>query len=198
MANTKTKGITKTSDVETVTLKYDAPRWGDYNRPQDNERKAELPIGAWFLEKFDHDVIEIGEVMNSHIPCTHTIYDPRAEMPGTISKDARELDYKGKNVLSISTIEHVGDGDIDLIKKIQKQAKNYIITFPVGFNQDFDQRVSESNIEYFVIERSLDDKNTWTQITDKDLSGYKYNDPYYAGHAIVVITNLNVVFKFKH
>lgn len=198
MANTKTKTVTKTYDEGLVTLKYDADRWRDYNCHQGNERKAELPIGAWFLEKFNHDVVEIGEVMNSHISCTHTIYDPRAEMPNTISQDARELDYKGKNVLSISTIEHVGDGDLDLIKKIQKQAKNYLITFPVGFDLDFDGRIADSGTEYFIIERSLDGKNDWTQVTNKDLSLYKYNSPYYAGHAIVVITNLNVKFKFKH
>lgn len=185
------------TDTETVTLLFDASRWGTYNSPQDNERKAELPIGAWFLEKFNHDVIEVGEVMNSHIPCTHTIYDLRTEMPGTIAKDARELDYKDKNVLSISTIEHVGEGDLDLVRKIQKQSKNYLITFPVGFNTDFDERVAASDIDYFVIERSTDGINTWTQIDSRDISSYKYNVPYYAGNAIVVITNLKVKFELK-
>lgn len=186
------------SETETVTLLFDAPRWGSYNSSQDNERKAELPIGAWFLEKFDHDVVEIGEVMNSHIPCTHTIYDLRGEMPGTTVQDAKQLDYHNKNVLSISTIEHVGEGDVDLIKKIQKQANNYLITFPVGFALEFEKRLLESGIEYFVIERSLDGKNDWTMVTNKDLSKYKYNSPYQAGHAIVIITNLNVKFKFKN
>lgn len=183
---------------ETITLQYDTPRWGTYNNPEDNERKAELPLGAWFLEKFNHEVVEVGEVMNSHIPCTHTIYDPRAEMPGTISQDGRTADYKGKNVLSISTIEHVGDGDIELIKRIQKEAKNYLITFPVGFEVAFDQRVMDSDIEYFIIERSADGSNKWTQTTNKDFSLYKYSDPCNAGNAIVIITNLKVDFNYTY
>jgi hypothetical protein len=186
------------SDLKSIVLKYDLPRWGTYNSPKDNERKAELPIGAWFLKKYDHDVIEIGEVMNSHIDCKHTIYDLRNEMPGTIVKDAREIDYTGKNVLSISTIEHIGSDDVDLIKRIQTESNNYLITFPVGFARDFEQRLVESGIDYFIIERSSDGVNDWTQVTNKDFSLYNYNSPYAAGNAIVVITNLNVKFSYEH
>jgi len=182
---------------DTVTLKYDLERWGSYNQPGNNERKVELPIGTWFLDKFNHDVVEIGEVTNSHIPVTHTVYDLRNEMPGTIVQDARELDYKKKNVLSISTVEHVGEGDLELIQRIQKESKNHLITFPVGFNRELEAKLVESGIEYSVIVRSTDALNTWKQTDNKDLSLYNYNNPFYAGNAIVVITNLNVEFVFE-
>ena len=95
--------------TEHVKLYYG--QWSNYNDPENNERKAELPIGFWFIDRFEGDVIEIGEVTDFYAEACHPVYDLCTERPTTIKKDAFDVDYREKNVLSISTVEHVGFGD---------------------------------------------------------------------------------------
>lgn len=183
-----------------VVLQYD--RWTAVG----TERKAEMPLAAWFLEQFDHDVIEIGEVCPCEIgDVKHTVYDYGPAKETTIRMDASDVDYTGKNVLSISTIEHVGNGDygyaredkkaINLLKKMIDQSNNYLITFPIGYNREFEKDITDSAIQYIIIER--DGNSNWTQVDNKDFSCYNYNSPYSAGNAICVFTNMDKVFSFK-
>jgi hypothetical protein len=187
--------------MDKIKLKYGD--WGPYNSPNNNERKAELPIMFWFMESYSDNLIEIGEVSDFYRPAEHTIYDLVNQRETTIVMDAFDIDYTGKNVISVSTIEHVGFGDyghnkeegkaIRLLKKIMSQAKNYLITFPIGFNLDFQKEILDNNIEYSIMSRTC--LQTWKN-DDKDFSKHKYNSPHYAGNAIGIITNLKVEFEF--
>mgnify|MGYP003349570781 FL=1 len=43
-------------NAETITLYYG--NWANTGC----ERKVEMPMASWFIEHFDHDLIEVGEV----------------------------------------------------------------------------------------------------------------------------------------
>jgi len=187
-----------------VTLYYG--NWGDYNCPDSNERRAELPLGAWFINQCEGDIIEIGEVMPYHLKdIKHICYDYHPHREETIQKDAMSIDYTDKNILTISTIEHVGFGDyglekidgqaLELLKMIIDNAKNYMITFPVGYNKDFEKDIVDSGMDYILLERN--DNNFWKQVDHKDFSIYNYNSPYGSGNAICVFTNLAKEFEYK-
>ena len=187
-----------------VYLSY--KNWGLYNNPEVNERKAELPIAFWFIENFPDRLFEIGEVTPFYAEPHHTVCDTIPEKPSTIKIDANDLDYSDKNVLSISTVEHVGSGDyglpvephkaIKLVKKMISGANNWLITFAVGSNIELEADLGKNGIEFFLLERKLD--NTWRTANHCDLTRYKYNDPLPHGNAVIVITNLNVVFMFEN
>lgn len=187
--------------TETIKLQYQ--EWGSYNSPDSNERKAELPIMFWFIENYSDNLIEIGEVSDFYRPSKHIVYDLVKERESTIVKDAFDVDYRNKNVVSVSTFEHIGFGDyghqkeqgkaFKLLLKIIDQATNYLITFPVGYNRDLEKEIVENYIHYSIISRTS--LNTWKTV-ENDFNKYQYNSPQYAGNAIAVITNLNVTFKF--
>lgn len=189
--------------METVKLKYG--KWSTYNDPKTNERQAELPLSFWFIEKFNNDVIEIGEVTDFYKPAAHTVYDLVKERESTIQKDAFDVDYKGKNVLSISTVEHVDSGDygnpadkhraVDLIKKIIDESDNYLISFPVGANRRMEDDILEKGYRYILLERN--EQNFWRQANHTDFNKYEYNYPHYAGNAIAVLTNLDIKIEFE-
>jgi hypothetical protein len=179
-----------------IKLHYDF--WGPYNNPRINERNIELPIAFWFIENYNDNLIEIGEVTPFYRDHQHPVYDLSSELPER-RRDVFDLTLADKNVLSISTVEHVGFGDygnkpephlaIKAIKKIMKESRNYMITFPVGYNKELDIDVMEKlNMQYFIMFR--DEANKWSMADHKNMAQYQYNNPYYAGNAICVITNI--------
>src|SRR5204862_183575 len=110
----------------------------------------ELPMAFWFLEQFRHDranLIEVGEVTPFYAPPAHAVFDPAAEKPGTVKCDAAEIDYRGKHLLSVSTIEHIGTSeygqvpDPALLPRVlgkMLESRTYFITFALGFNPQLD------------------------------------------------------------
>ena len=187
-----------------VKLEYGGSWITGYNCPDSNERRVELPLAFWFIKNYNDDLIELGEVTDFYIDAKHPVYDLCKEREHTTKMDISDVDYVGKNVVSISTIEHVGNGDygyeIDdkkakaLLDKIFNGAKNYLITIPVGFNRDLEQTIVDNNIKYILMVR--DCLNNWKQVDDKELKDYEYGTPYGAGNAVAIITNLNVEFTF--
>jgi hypothetical protein len=191
-------------DKEVIKLEYGGGWHTGYNCPDTNERRVELPLAFWFINNYNDNLIELGEVTDFYIDAKHPVYDLCKEREHTTQMDISDVDYTGKNVVSISTIEHVGNGDyghqkdenkvLPLLNKIFDNAKNYLITIPVGFNRDLEKVIVENNIEYILMVR--DQNNNWKQVKDKELKDYKYGDPYSAGNAVAILTNLNVEFTF--
>lgn len=185
-----------------IDLEYGS--YGGYNRPDLNERKAELPIAFWFISEHGDDLIEIGEVTDFYVPAKHVVYDLTTERASTTKMDARQVDYCNKNVLSISSIEHIGFGDyglpaephaaIRVLERITKDSKNHLCTWPVGYNAELDSDLMGSGIPYSVLER--DAENRWQAVDHGDLSLYRYDHPHPYGNAIVVVTNLDIRFRF--
>jgi len=160
------------------------------------ERSAEIPIGNYFLSRFQ-DAIEVGNAL--HSKTKHTIIDKFDKSNECLNIDALDYDYTGKNVLSISTIEHMGikqygetqiskDHGIKFLQKIIKEAKNYLITYPPGFNKDFDKQIAsiKENLKFVILHK----QKNWQQDLTKNL-----NKSYPGNIAICIITNIEEFLK---
>jgi hypothetical protein len=176
-----------------------------YNSPTHGERNIELPLAFWFLEQFKHDmenVIEVGEVTPFYKKSRHVVYDAVPEKSATIKKSAADVDYHGKHLLSISTIEHIGTDDygqtpdptlLPAVLGKMITSKNYFITFALGYNPQLEDLIKDER--FLVLERTAPTK--WRQTENKQLGNYKYHSPWYAGNAICVLTNLECLqFEF--
>ena len=191
-----------------TTLEYfDHP----YNNTAVNERRVEIPLAMNFINKTHDSLLEVGCVMPYYMAISpsvisYNIIDMFDLHPRCLAIDARGFNYTNENVLSISTIEHIGTSDygatagdphsaFDCLNKIIKQAKNYLITWPVGYNKILDDDLRMSDIDYIILERT-NAANEWQESNymrpyDRaELQAYKYSEPFTCGNAIVIITNL--------
>ncbi len=176
-----------------------------YNNPTHAERNVELPLAFWFLDQFKNDlsnVIEVGEVPPFYAPPAHAVYDVACEKPATIKMDAVRVEYPGKHLLSISTVAHIGTTDsgqtpnpalLPAVIGKMLAAKNHLITFPLGYNLQLENLIK--NEHYVVLERIAPTK--WRQKSDRNLAGYQYHSPWYAGNGLCILTNLDLELEFS-
>ena len=155
-----------------------------YNSPQTNERNIELPLAKYFIWKYRNHITEIGAVTPYYYATNHIIIDMNDTHPlVNFREDARGFDYTNRNILSISTLEHIEKG-YELFKRIIETANNYLITIPVNFNKPFDKKINRIKEDRFFMRY----KDTW------ELGGRFSKDyPYVPGRgatAIAVYTNL--------
>jgi hypothetical protein len=130
-----------------------------YGHTWNTEREIEIAIALRWLERNQQDVVEVGAVMPYYQDnVKHEVidpYDPRA----TIRDFMENQDLLIMNVLSISTIEHIGttdyatnerqnivdeDAAINALKQILDDADNCLVSFPVGYNKFLDAWVEEN------------------------------------------------------
>lgn len=149
--------MSNTFHINDLSLRYARSAFND---AWQNERSVEVALGHWFLDRFaptqvttgrvgdDHTVrgqpvLEVGCVMPYYGRALHDVIDLCDEHP--VSKKANALDYEytGRNVLCLSTIEHMhkkeysNGSDLDgvtCLRKILTSASNYLITFPTQYN----------------------------------------------------------------
>ena len=146
--------------------------------------------------------VEIGCVSPYYFDTNHHIYDPTDPHPSSIKEYAQNVDIKGLNIVSISTIEHFDQNDyhstnsgpatdpIIYIEHILKYANNYLITVPLGFNTKLtNYLLSESAFDTFLA-RTTD--NEWLQKKQKELTQTDtiYNSYTYYANSICVIENI--------
>ena len=143
------------------------------------ERSVELSIADDWIN--DHDeIIEIGAVTPYYWPGRiKDIVDPTDKHSlVNLRKCLFEVDVFGKNVLSISTIEHVGQAEygleketclaISAIEKLTTQAIDFLITIPVGWNKHldaylFDENKNKNFRQYFLSRGHGCIDNKWIQ-----------------------------------
>lgn len=163
------------------------------------ERSVELAIARMWIELHKTDLIEIGAVTPYYFPrVIKDIVDPTDNNKlVTQHKSIFEINLENKNVISISTVEHIGTGDyglkeelnsINAIEKIMKESKHYLITYPIGYNKLLDDWTKKHFRERYVTVLSsgrLD--NNW--IIRKDIGVFKTKYRYidYCGTAIAVL-----------
>lgn len=128
-------------------------------------------------------------------------------------QDATYATFHGASVLSISTIEHIGydnegmdraegvrisvkDGSWDawvrswdagpaLLKRIMREAAEYLVTFPVGFNPHLDAVVSQTPgmAKFARVARRVDARNRWEVDPVGSFEyGYDFRDTYSVNH----------------
>jgi len=199
-----------------MTVKYDlAPSeyFIDPINSKDNERIVELKISMNHYEDLynagsKNNVVEIGNVLGFYGYCEHECIDKFAQMPdispaGEVKNiDALDFDFTGRDIISVSTIEHIGTTDydnpianegqdaVDVLKKIEQESKSFFITFGPNYNNPLDNYV-KSNLESYDwhgwVRTAIDkwdytaqDMKVWDQITD---------DPWPFANGIILLRN---------
>ena len=175
-----------------------------YNNTLINERSVELVLGFRYIELTGENLLEVGAVTPYYYKLDHKCLDP-TDHKATISSLAEDHDYKNKNVLSISTVEHVGMGDgfglpeqkdlaFEVLRKIHHESKSCLVSWPIGYNQVLDSAVKD-NLEEFqhFFYTKTSKKPKWKLIKDKSGFDSKYDSPFKAGNTVIFITkNLNL------
>ena len=173
-----------------------------YNNTKYNERSVEIPLAFDFLKRFnDKNAIEIGAVVPYYCDnIIHDVYDIADPYEKCIRTDLTKTNFsfENLNVLSISTIEHIGNGDYGLeidrnagiifLKKIINESKNYLITFPWGFNKSFDNQILDNKINFTLIKRVSEFE--WMHDITNNVDDILYNHPYCCGNSVILITNI--------
>jgi len=143
------------------------------------ERAIELALADdWLQNRFD--VCEVGAVTPYYWPGRVKIiidpYDSNTLVTDRVSLFERS--YIGLDVLSISTIEHVGTGDyglsphesaIEALELIIKQARTFLLTIPLGYNKLLDAYcfMNQDKYKYCL---SIYSRNTIDNRWEKELS----------------------------
>jgi len=145
------------------------------------ERTVELSLADYWLNHVS-DVYEVGAVTPYYWPNrVKAVIDP-ADSHGAVTSRTSlfENDFTGKNVLSISTVEHVGTGQygisesknsIDAIIKLLNESNQCLITAPLGWNTILDKYLLDGEYEQtgytfrFMIRQSDD---TWVPAERKN------------------------------
>lgn len=178
---------------------------GYYNDYAD-ERRLEVPLLKLFVDLFRNDtrLMEVGAVSCHHFPGNHEIYD--ATEKGAINSLAEDLNYKGRFVASISTIEHIGKPDYGLevhpyrcitVLNNMLEASSYLITFPIGYNKLLDSYIknivlNSNPSDVYTFHR--DEGNDW-YLDDAVKMDYAYGNPFIYGNGVCLISNLKEFTK---
>ena len=177
-----------------VTYYFDHPR----NTTLINERAVELILSLRYIDLTKGELIEVGAVTPYYIKSNHECIDPTD--PKATTKDfAENYDYRNKNVLSISTIEHIGRGDYNLEKneilafntlnKIYEESKSCLISWPIGYNKFLDN-ITKNNLNkfnyFFYVKRNQDP--LWELVNDEEGFNFNYGSPFAAANSIIFIT----------
>lgn len=149
-----------------------------FNEAYKNERSIEVAIGRWFLAKYGNQVLEVGAVMPYYGSENHEIIDLADEHPKSKKVNALDFDYSNRNVLSISTIEHMmkkeygnasDDDAITFLTKVLTKAPNYIITAPTGGYNPYLEEYLKARPEIpRTIMRRTNWKNEWIKHSDNN------------------------------
>jgi len=177
-----------------------------YKNVRMTERAVELALTKeWLKDKTE--VIEVGAVTSYYWPnLIKDIVDPADNHPLVNYKCSLfDKDFTDRNVLSISTIEHVGtfEHDLQLVEdcvealiKLIKESKNCLITFPVGYNKKLDEYIksgqykdmelkNNEKLEVTVFDRGIID-NIFKQVPFEKWPKLKYSR-YTGARAVAII-----------
>ncbi|MCI1273677.1 MAG: hypothetical protein LKG27_04490 [Clostridiaceae bacterium] len=179
-----------------------------YTDKRMTERCLEIAIAKKWLENTEGEVFEIGAVTPYYFPhAVNHICDPYDKHIKVDYKCSMfDINLTNKNVICLSTIEHIGTGDYNLkakknenaifaFEKIVKEANTCLITFPVGHNKELDKYFSNTslknypNISILMYERNSTD-NCFIETNDfKNILKKTYGP---IGANAVVIINKNL------
>lgn len=180
-----------------------------YDKDRTSERRIEVAFGLDFVKRFPAEtILEVGAVLQAHESINHEVVDLFDPYEKSIRQDAVTYDYTGKNVLAISTLEHIGRDDYKkdgfsqelipenaskCLEKIIKEANKYLITIPVGYNTYIDNYIANMDTPALWLVRDAD--NDWFEHPDGNVLEKKYNSPYNFANGLIVLTNIDEFFS---
>ena len=170
-----------------------------YNRAWMNERSVELSLALDFLSEAVGRTLELGNVTSHYVSPAHDVLDKYENYPGVINEDI--ISYAAEpydNILSISTIEHVGwdESPREPEKVLQayrslvallRHGGRMLVTCPLGYNSYLDQSIFDGSLTF---ERTaflmrVSQANIWVEVDVDRAHGACYGSPF---------ANANVVF----
>ena len=159
-----------------------------------NERCIELAIGMRYMEKVGHDnLVEVGAVMPHYGYCEHPIIDlfsddhPAGDVQAV---DAETCDFTGKDVLCLSTIEHIGKEDYDnsdidaekairILDKITAESNSFLVTWGTRYHNELDTYVKNSLDKYDWFGYIKREEKLWEYTgTDMAVWDQEFDKPY--------------------
>lgn len=159
-----------------------------YNNTLQNERCIEIPLAVRYLKESNlSNVIEVGAVMPYYFEVPYPVIDI-ADPKATHIQDACDIDYVNKNVLSISTLEHIDEvpdskqSSIDLLKRILNDSKTCLLTIPMGYNKTLDDFIL-SSINYHAYKKIT--QHLWEYKTS--ISTCLYGSPFMFANGLLVL-----------
>jgi hypothetical protein len=154
------------------------------------ERTVELALADWWLTQvLSENLVEVGAVTPYYWPNrVKNVVDPIDPHPQVCDRSSiLDLDMRGKSVLCISTLEHVGSGEYGLppdpsalrtaVKKLFAEATAFLVTMPTGYSSRADEVIFKSPLPSDVIARCLvrpPGSAYWKQAADPDIARFPY------------------------
>jgi len=176
-------------------VKYPDKRFHDL--PTDSDRTIEIPL-IWdeVIKYKPEEVLEVGNVLGYYIDRKHDVVDLLEKGDDIITADIRTYkdEKKYKLIVSITTLEHVGDGkdghDIDelgIINAINNMLElleaggRIIFTVPVGHNPYMDNLFKEQKIvcDNIYAYKRIDALNNWLRLPYDDIKNSELYVPYW-------------------
>ena len=169
-----------------------------YNTTWENERTVEIPI-IWDLIHANRGrrVLEIGNVLLHYFPYTHDIVDLYERYLGVINEDivCFRPQIKYDLIVSISTFEHIGCNDNELvepgkfIKAIDNVLTNvlapggvFILTLPLGQNREMERIIASGIVKFSYIscmQKTDPSHNNWQEVTWEYIKANEINQSGY-------------------
>lgn len=171
-----------------------------------SERAVEIPLAVDFLSNAvrGEPVLELGCVLPYYIlkAKNHRVCDLMDGHPENERRDIRTLPDAdlATNVVSISTLEHIGTSDYGIeakgdaesvlvLKRILTQAKRCFLTFPLGHNAALDAFVlGQSDLGAVYLTRCPEDRERWMPVGKDALTpAMKAENTYLRANTICII-----------
>lgn len=181
----------------------------EYNATYANERKIEVPIIKYYIEKNKWKILEIWNVLSHYYNTNHYVVDKyeKDNYKNLINKDIIEFnsDNKYDLIVSISTFEHVWFDEIPQEKeKILKAlihvynnllSNNWtlLITVPFWYNDFLDNLIKEKKLNELFNDVEIKylkkiSNNYWEEVNSvKDIFNYTYWKYYNCANSICII-----------
>ena len=164
-----------------------------------SERGVEVSLMKSWIDEINSDVVEIGAVSPYYFSDSRIVevIDPAdRHIKVTRHCSVFDVDLNGKNVLCISTLEHIGTGEygleekenpINALNKILQESNHCLISFPYGYNEELDGWVEKNctNDYFTIMVRGL--SNEWREKDFSATTPYRYKcAPLYAFGLIII------------
>ena len=164
-----------------------------YNVTPANERQVEIPI----IRKEFPNVLEVGNVLQNY-GANWDVVDKYEKGKGVINCDITRFKPKKKydKIVSISTLEHVGEKTGHSRQKILKAIKHLksllnkggklIFTVPLGWNSAMDDLIYKNKLGVKMRFMRINNDYDWIECSMKDIKGAEYGYPQAFANAIMV------------
>jgi hypothetical protein len=165
-----------------------------------NERCVEIPIVMDIVKTYRHrKILEIGNVLSNYVSFEHDIVDKYEIKDGVINQDVVDFKSTAKYdlIVSISTLEHVGWGDMKILRAIENMKSLVrpkggliVVTLPLGYNIAIDKLLKSGKMQFttqWYLKR-ISKGNEWKESSWEDVQDMNYGKPFPNANGLLIGT----------